>query len=121
MMWRCPCGVTLQLPDGDPVQLPIRCQCGFVDSTGHLLEVAHGGLVTRLIQLRTAHQRWIAAGRPLRSDAEVARIFEEHCSGCPMLADGTCSACGCHVSRDGRILNKIRWATESCPPPLRRW
>lgn len=65
-----------------------------------------------------AVKRWIAAGRPARDNAEVARIHEEFCSSCdwydPELK--RCKGCGCSVRPKGiTLLNKIKMKTEHCP------
>ena len=65
--------------------------------------------------------RWLAAGRPTRTDAETDRLFEI-CEGCPRydVDRSACSLCGCRVSRGGwAVVNKIRMATEDCP--LGKW
>jgi len=65
--------------------------------------------------------RWLAAGRPTRTDAETDRLFEI-CEGCPRYDRdrSACSLCGCKVSRGGwAVVNKIRMATEDCP--LGKW
>jgi hypothetical protein len=65
---------------------------------------------------------WIAAGRPIRSDAETQSIFRVFCSHC-LLYEKTrrrCRECGCRVTPNGpAIINKIRMATQHCP--IRRW
>lgn len=65
--------------------------------------------------------RWLAAGRPTRTDAETDRLFEI-CEQCPRYDRdrSACSLCGCRVSRGGwAVVNKIRMATEDCP--LGKW
>lgn len=60
--------------------------------------------------------RWTAAGWPTRPEAEVARIFAEHCQVCADLADGRCAVCRCRVSAGGLAIgNKIAMETEHCP------
>lgn len=67
--------------------------------------------------------KWIAHGRPERSDEEVLKILDT-CSKCKhfkirTINDGTpvgqCLKCGCSVSISGGATNKARMATESCP------
>lgn len=85
------------------------------------------GAVTRYEQ---ALQRWVLAGRPVRTSDEVQAIFAEHCSPpgvpCPYYRPGTtpqagwCQRCGCNVrSAGGAIVNKIKMATEHCP--INKW
>jgi len=69
-----------------------------------------------------ALSRWIKAGRPVRSNVEIKKIFELFCEPCadydaPMTA---CRHCGCRVSPDkSATQNKIAMATEECP--LGKW
>lgn len=81
------------------------------------------GWVRRAGRLMSASARWIAAGRPVRPDEEVRRIFTTICKPCPNYQElrpgrGICRLCGCRLNLN-RGLNKLRWATESCParPP----
>ncbi|MHC4686763.1 MAG: hypothetical protein ACYTEW_20995 [Planctomycetota bacterium] len=60
--------------------------------------------------------RWTAAGFPVRSQAEVGRIYEEFCTPCTYLVGGRCRKCGCGVNQSRvAVLNKIKMATEDCP------
>ena len=60
--------------------------------------------------------RWITAGRPVRSDAEVVDIHRFLCRPCPFYHRDKCRECGCRVRLDGpAVLNKIKMATEHCP------
>lgn len=72
-----------------------------------------------------AVKRWHNAGRPIRSDEEVQRIFAI-CMGCKYYkptrnGSGRCLACGCKLRKNPRFIglldaleNKIRMATEHC-------
>ena len=64
--------------------------------------------------------RWIKAGRPVREEAEIKRIFETCYEPCED-SDGTvCRHCGCRVSRSkAATLNNIAMATEECP--MEKW
>ena len=67
-----------------------------------------------------ALSRWIKAGRPVRSEEEIKRIFEDFCKPCEAYEEGTCRYCGCHVNLvKAAPLNKIAMATEECP--LEKW
>ena len=71
-----------------------------------------------------ARSKWIAAGKPTRSDAEVASLFVI-CKACPSYKPhgrryGKCKLCGCSLNL-GKTLNKLRWATEACPDEPPRW
>ena len=65
-----------------------------------------------------ALSRWIKAGRPVRCEEEIKRIFESFCEPCEAY-DGTnlvCRYCGCRVNLiKAATLNKIAMATEECP------
>lgn len=73
----------------------------------------------------SAITEWIAAGRPVRDDEEVKRIYEicagteenNHTDKCPKFKadEGRCSVCGCRVRNAGlAILNKAKLATSHC-------
>jgi hypothetical protein len=75
-------------------------------------------------------RRWQKAGRPIRSDAEVERLYvlcSSQTEPCRFFKPprkegkkGRCLLCGCRINigRYG-LLNKLRMATTSCPdaPP----
>lgn len=70
--------------------------------------------------------KWVAAGKPKRSDEEVARILaicqSNECGKYAVnaLIGGRCTVCGCRVNSSQMALaNKIRMATEECPQ--QRW
>jgi hypothetical protein len=80
-------------------------------------------LGSRLTHYAAALARWIAAGRPLRSPAEVQRIYTTLCLPCPHYnPNDTCRLCGCRVSLSPHAaVNKIAMLTESCPDTPPRW
>jgi hypothetical protein len=70
-----------------------------------------------------AMAKWTAAGFPVRSDEEVNRLHEQVCTPCKNYQSrgdgvGRCGLCGCRLNLS-RGMNKLLWATESCPddPP----
>lgn len=66
--------------------------------------------------------RWTAAGRPKRSDEDVARIWTEHCEPCEHRVRHRCRLCGCRVAGGGVSLTlKPRMATEHCAAVPPRW
>ncbi len=76
------------------------------------------GAGARVKSYTKAMLRWIKAGRPVRSDIEVARIFDTICRPCEHFDEGrgSCTVCGCKVSRSGSALrNKLAMMTENCP------
>jgi hypothetical protein len=73
-----------------------------------------------------AVRRWLKAGRPIRSDAEVEEIVTRLCPECPRglwrPKRGYCFKCGCRISRSRNgFLNKARMATEHCPLKTPVW
>ena len=65
--------------------------------------------------------RWLAAGFPVRTQAEVHRILREHCNEtCEAYVKGKCRLCRCNVTASRfAVANKVKMATESCP--LEKW
>jgi hypothetical protein len=95
------------------------------------LLVAHAKLLmpptiaTRVQTFAEATAQWIAAGRPVRDEAEVLRIYDDICGPCDRREATAepdvswCQQCGCRLGRGGQVLNKILLATEHCP--LGKW
>ncbi len=76
-------------------------------------------LTTRIHSYVTALKEWREAGKPIRSDEEVERIFEFFCSKCKSHKKNRCLFCGCRIAINGHpITNKIKMATEHCPKEL---
>jgi hypothetical protein len=76
------------------------------------------GLLVRVGRYSRAVGRWIAAGRPVREEEEVQRIYQTLCQPCEHFdaGRGICKTCGCRVWEQGSSLtNKIRMGTERCP------
>ena len=67
---------------------------------------------------RHARSKWIAAGRPLRTDERIAEIWDTYCKNCGDREADRCKLCGCFIKRHGTTLNKISWATECCDKNL---
>lgn len=64
--------------------------------------------------------RWWGEGKPYRTESEISGIFNDHCRPCEHFdrrsdARGVCRKCGCPLRLAGNNLNKIAWATTSCP------
>ena len=77
----------------------------------------------RLASWREAMKRWRAAGKPVRSDAEVARIHAI-CVACDYYDSKreACKLCGCRCNKQSMAqFNKIRMATERCPLDDPKW
>jgi len=65
-----------------------------------------------------AVRRWVAMGRPTRSQEEINELFENHCKGCERYdtEKHACKNCGCAVSTDSHPLaNKLAMRSEHCP------
>jgi hypothetical protein len=76
------------------------------------------GLTIQVQNYWRAVKRWIAAGRPTRTDKEVKLLHESYCTRCDWYDEKSkrCKGCGCKVRAEGAaMLNKIRMATEHCP------
>jgi hypothetical protein len=90
-------------------------------SQGGFASAAKPGVVRMAGRVARAFAKWMAAGMPTRSDAEVARVGAI-CRGCEfwnangLSGIGQCSRCGC-----GPL--KWEWATEECvlPGAGKRW
>jgi len=76
----------------------------------------------KLIGYASAIKKWVAAGRPTRSEEEQKKILEDHCLKCEMYdrEKDSCKNCGCSLAQTGNPLtSKLAMGTESCP--LGRW
>ena len=74
------------------------------------------GIFNLAYRYTRALYRWIKAGRPVRSEEEIKRIFENCCKPCEAYEEGKCRHCGCHVNLLAvGLQNKIAMATEECP------
>ena len=74
-------------------------------------------VAAQLSNYAAAVSRWLAAGRPVRTDEKVGELLEIcQDNRCGKYRDGQCLACGCRVNSSGWALtNKLRMATEDCP------
>lgn len=66
----------------------------------------------------SAVRRWVAAGRPVRSQERINEILNDHCLKCKMYDHEKkgCKSCGCAINASVFPLgNKLAMATESCP------
>ena len=74
-------------------------------------------LPQKVAKYAVAVSRWIAAGMPNRSDAEVERIYAICAAPCKFFRQGSqvCRLCGCRLAGGGSgWKNKVRMATERC-------
>ncbi len=77
--------------------------------------------VKQLKNYYLAVERWVRAGRPVRSNKEVKAIHTDFCVKCDWHdpKQHRCKGCGCKVRPNGiAVLNKIKMATENCPQKL---
>jgi hypothetical protein len=111
-VWTCPeCRVRITLAE-DPAGRKVHHQCPPQQPP------KRPNIVRRALTYAQAIRRWERAGRPVRSDEEVAAILGEQCMPCTWYIDGSCHHrnCGCRVNQNKTPLtNKLRMATESCP------
>jgi len=78
------------------------------------------GIFNLAYRYTRALSRWIKAGRPVRSEEEIERIYEMCCKPCEAYDGGKCRYCGCYVNLlMSATQNKIAMATEECP--LEKW
>ena len=76
----------------------------------------------KMVNYFGAVRRWVANGRPSRTDEQIIELFETHCQQCERYDEKkhACKNCGCKVSNDSSPLtNKLGMLTEHCP--LGRW
>ena len=95
-----------------PVDLEI---CGRCDEGTREQEAKLG---TKVRNYFGAVRRWVANGRPSRSEEEIEKLFETHCKDCERYDEKrhACKNCGCTVSTDASPLaNKLAMASEGCP------
>lgn len=101
-----------------------RCTGAPADHGTLVLEVPSrpSGVIARAKQYKSAREKWIEAGRPVRTAGDMAAIFAV-CQACPsgeykplpVVDGGTCDACGCGIAKERKLANKIAWSTEKCP------
>jgi hypothetical protein len=98
-----------------------KCTKNLIASHGrHLRERVPFPL--RAISYAMALTKWMASGLPVRSEAEVGRIYNEICGPCELrepTSQPEVSYCGggcnCCLSSDPGVTNKIFLETEHCP------
>lgn len=72
----------------------------------------------QLVRYSRSTLRWIAAGRPERTDEQVTELLVI-CQACEHWDDGKCGKCGCRLTTSSGWSSKLRRATENCP--VGRW
>ena len=103
-------------------KLPLLCGCGHrhFDQSELQMVDAPPALPKMALEATTAYTRWLRAGRPMRDAAEVERIHAI-CQPCPLFKGDHCGLCGCALSREVSVYNKIAMATEHCPLSEPKW
>lgn len=79
-------------------------------------------LPDKLFGYASAIRKWVAAGRPTRTEEEQTAILNDHCLKCEMYdkEKHSCKNCGCSLAQTGNPLtSKLAMGTEKCP--LGRW
>lgn len=106
--------VTVSLAMGQLKQVaPDAYEAKLPASMEHLIPP---GAAESVVRYARATAAWVSAGRPSRTDGEVAQILEI-CHGCPeWLAESeACRLCGCHINSGNGWTNKARRLNEHCP------
>lgn len=80
---------------------------------------------TKVTNFGKAIVKDIANGMQRCTDEEINRRLNI-CKECPFYIkkdeeSGSCSKCGCVMSRDRVYLNKVYWESEHCPDNPPRW
>ncbi len=108
------CSITKKLID------PVTCN----NCQGDVSSIApkeYPAISTELNTYVHAVKGWVAAGRPVRSEEEVAEIHAQYCSQCDWydIEQERCKGCGCKTRAEGAaLLNKIKMGTQHCPKQL---
>ena len=132
-IFRCPvCG--LQNPR--PIPKPFVAVCGKAepseprdDDIAYILFIDNQlpqDLLSKGKRYLNERDIWKKAGKPVRSDEEIFRIFTEVCSQCEHFNPrseklGNCRLCGCFLKPKGLSFNKIAWSTTYCPANPPKW
>lgn len=91
-----------------------------MNSHGHHLR-ERPALPLRVLSYAAAVAKWLAEGRPVRTQEHVSHLYDKKCGPCPMRQTTSqpevsyCGPCGCVLSNDPSVTNKLYFATEHCP------
>lgn len=127
-LWTCPAGCGRSF-SADSVALPVRCSCGHRDIDGAGVRNGQGVRPSQRLPRMEPHSRWLAAGRPERSEAEAAAIFERYCLGCSSFDGRLCTQRDCRSCETVEAIdtslgefrisqalhNRLTRATYGCP------
>lgn len=106
--------VTVSLAIGQLAKVaPAIYRAKLADAAPHLVSP---GAPEKLVRYVQATADWVKAGRPTRTDGEVAQILEI-CQACPewLAEKGSCRLCGCYINSGTAWTNKARRLNEHCP------
>lgn len=100
---------------------PVHCVCGhaIAETDNNVSADKPVSAARKAINYAAESSKWIAAGMPERTDAEVARLAAI-CHSCEHLVEGACSKCGCPIQQDAPTWrNKLKMGSSSCP--IEKW
>lgn len=95
------CGFVAAPTACPPHKVRRQCQSTLTGSPGA------PSLVDRVRSYHEARERWIAAGRPVRSEVEMTRLHTI-CVACEHYSGASCRLCGCAIHPSRTWLNKLR-------------
>ncbi len=78
-------------------------------------------LPLRVLSYAAAVAKWAAQGAPVRSERQMRILYDEKCCKCAVREPteqpdvSYCGPCGCVLSPDPSIRNKLFFETEHCP------
>lgn len=117
------CGYTTQPTKvSDPSSIHKKCDA--VKNTAD--EAMAQDIISLGIRYASERNKWAQAGKPYRTDARILEIFDNQCAPCENFnpegeGKGSCGICGCRLLREGKMLNKLAWATTECPLTPPKW
>ena len=80
------------------------------------------GIIQQASSYAIALAKWIAAGRPTRSQEQIDAILATHCGPCEHFKNEACNQCGCKVNKHHAAWrNKLAMGTEACPLDPPKW
>ena len=79
-------------------------------------------ITIRVAAYACAVTKWIAAGRPTRSQERIDAILAANCEPCEHFSGTACKLCGCRINKSPEAWrNKLAMATEACPLDPPKW
>lgn len=73
------------------------------------------GWAEQIKSFAKSYKEWTDNRKPLRTDEEVERIYNDICEPCEFFKKGRCDLCGCNLK------TKIKWQTTKCPHNPPKW